>query len=303
MILCNLESAHSTLPRSPDYVSFTHSECGPHSNGTLSVEDIQKRKLQYRYVVCIHGSLKNNYSTYQRLVEQVEVNSIFGADHFALYNWTGSPILRPYIDYYVQRGKMTLYDWQIPSFRGPTHNGGQLSLINDCLYRYMYRSKYLVFVDIDEFIVPRKHLSWDSMLNAATCHNYGTAVFRNVFFETRYPDDEEYLSNKTLRQFDDMLTLRKSTRDQSPLKCGRRSKIITRPESVILGTVHVVEASLAPSCCMDPNIGLLHHYRDTRILENERVVKDKTMYIFADRIVSSVQKVLADVASQLRLRP
>lgn len=32
---------------------------------------------------------------------------------------------------------------------------GLFAALNDCLYRTMYRYKYLALVDLDEFIIPR----------------------------------------------------------------------------------------------------------------------------------------------------
>ncbi len=36
---------------------------------------------------------------------------------------------------------------------------------NDCLYRNLYRFKYLVVVDLDEVIVPRLDKDWHGLLN------------------------------------------------------------------------------------------------------------------------------------------
>jgi hypothetical protein len=44
------------------------------------------------------------------------------------------------------------------------HYFAQLAALNDCLYRNMYVSKYVVFQDLDEFIIPRKQLTWTDML-------------------------------------------------------------------------------------------------------------------------------------------
>ena len=58
------------------------------------------------------------------------------------------------------------------------HYGQSLS-INECSYRNMYRVKYLVYTDLDEFIVPRKSIGWKDMMNQIDNEKYGTFVFRN----------------------------------------------------------------------------------------------------------------------------
>lgn len=38
---------------------------------------------------------------------------------------------------------------------GDIHYFGQIPALNDCLYRYMYKSKYIALHDPDEFILPQ----------------------------------------------------------------------------------------------------------------------------------------------------
>ncbi len=35
---------------------------------------------------------------------------------------------------------------------------------NDCLYRNLYKYKYLAILDLDEVIMPQKHEDWHEML-------------------------------------------------------------------------------------------------------------------------------------------
>ena len=46
------------------------------------------------------------------------------------------------------------------------HYYGQLAAANDCLYRYMYTSQYIAFIDLDELIVPRGNLTtWGQLFD------------------------------------------------------------------------------------------------------------------------------------------
>lgn len=53
--------------------------------------------------------------------------------------------------------------------------------INECVYRNMYRVKYLVFTDLDEFIVPRKSFGWPGMMKIENL-KYDTYLFRHSYF-------------------------------------------------------------------------------------------------------------------------
>ena len=64
------------------------------------------------------------------------------------------------------------FDW------GIFWNYGQEVLIHDCLYRNMFVARRLVFVDMDEFIVPRRSgsLGWSDVIRDAGCPET-TALF------------------------------------------------------------------------------------------------------------------------------
>ena len=290
MLECKVGQLNESLEKPPDHVSFSLNRCTHQSNGTLRVINIQERRKEYKYVVCIHGALHQNYSHWYRLVEHVEVHTLFGADYYAIYNNTGSSVLRPNLDYYRDTGRMEVHEWHIPP--GTAHNNGQLSLINDCLYRFMYRTQYLALVDLDEFIVPKGKVSWDSMLKTGPCKDHLSFLFRNVFFNA---EDSASLNN-SLSHFGKSLTLTRTTRPDYIFPCGTRSKFIARPESILTGTVHYPESPPGVSCCMKTRNGLLHHYRDS--LPSGKLgesVHDTTMYEFAKDILASVNRTIKGV--------
>lgn len=93
---------------------------------------------------------------------------------------------------------------------------GLFAALNDCLYRTMYRYKYLALVDLDEFIVPRqvdtlnellRWVWWDggfpnesylivwiffsSLNNRVRNRNTGAYSFQNAFFYLQFADDPQ----------------------------------------------------------------------------------------------------------------
>ena len=126
-----------------------------------------------------------------RLVEWLEAHRLWGVGEVNVYttlvdNATDS-ILKRYADTGFVRYR------QSP---GPLGDDSEYSIllsmspvINDCMYRNMYRYRYVVCTDLDELIVPANpHRNYSGMLRAAAAaatranaiiHSY---LFRNIYF-------------------------------------------------------------------------------------------------------------------------
>lgn len=100
--------------------------------------------LQKRYNVSICAIFKNEASY---LKEWIEFNHIVGVDHFYLYNNNSDDdyytVLKPYVD----GGLVTLIQWP--------YNQKQMECYITCIKEYSSETKWLGFIDIDEFIVPK----------------------------------------------------------------------------------------------------------------------------------------------------
>ena len=89
-----------------------------------------------------------------------------GVEHFVIYNFTSDPLTNRILNYYVNEGFLTVVQWQVPYHVIPKnhyydlvkynelHSVGQFTMLNDFLYRLYWSTKYIVNVDLDEFIVP-----------------------------------------------------------------------------------------------------------------------------------------------------
>lgn len=111
------------------------------------------------------------------LVQFVELSRLLGANHVVFYvveqqwraeppytEWispssTGRPVsevVRQVLDRYATLGLVTTVKWQLPAAVADSiWYGGQLIAVNDCLYRTSHAFRYVVFNDLDEFVVPR----------------------------------------------------------------------------------------------------------------------------------------------------
>lgn len=100
-----------------------------------------QRERKYNVAVC---AIFKNEAPY--LKEWIEFNHIIGVEHFYLYNNNSEDdyisVLKPYIN----SGLVTLTQWP--------KNQAQMECYNDCITNYREETRWLGFIDIDEFIVP-----------------------------------------------------------------------------------------------------------------------------------------------------
>ena len=301
----------------PYLVVLSDTRCGP-PLAVLPVTDNSGAKLRSNFTVCLHKAFIHGYDNVAQFVEWVEVNRILGADRFLVYNFTGNPVLLPYIEHYVRTGVVEFHQWPVHDFedRIPGYMG-QVALINDCIFRSMYDTRYLLLVDVDEFVVPQTHSSWPKLLTAAVtpCATEPDTLVQNTFFLRQHPADGSYTRNQTLVKLK-LDTLSLMHRVNFTFPCSIRTKLIVQPKLVTLAAVHyavdLVNGREPSSCCMPQSLVRLHHYRKWHKSVNhswhdeffnaipyhpyfENVVEDRRMDAFSARISGEVANVYNEV--------
>lgn len=114
-----------------------------------------KDRNDRKYNVSICAIFKNE-SPY--LKEWIEYHRLVGADHIYLYNNNSDDSYRSVVSPYVDRGWVTLIDWP--------HDQKQMEAYIDCIKNYSHETKWLGFIDIDEFVVPKSTDSIPDFLSA-----------------------------------------------------------------------------------------------------------------------------------------
>jgi hypothetical protein len=187
---------------SADNVNYTTNDSINSRPGTFASQKV-------RYTVCL-ALLHSNYSDYKRFIETVELNRMFGARRIIVYVQSTSPDVQLVLDSYSRDGIVETIPWDSLPLTSWTENTnlndrtmqihyfGQVAALNDCLYRSLSRSTFVVFTDVDEVVVPRNvtvktEEAWTDMLEQAT-HDWlssgsakfssfpGVYMIKNVFF-------------------------------------------------------------------------------------------------------------------------
>lgn len=97
-----------------------------------------------KYNVSICAIFKNEASY---LKEWIEFHHIVGVDHFYLYNNNSEDNFMKILQPYIENNWVTLVEWP--------HNQMQMEAYMDGIKNFSSETKWLGFIDIDEFIVPK----------------------------------------------------------------------------------------------------------------------------------------------------
>jgi hypothetical protein len=78
------------------------------------------------------------------LREWIEFHRLVGVDRFFLYDHESTDASRDVLAPYLEDGTVVVHDW-------PVHPG-QIEAFNDCLDRHRNDSRWIAFIDVDEFL-------------------------------------------------------------------------------------------------------------------------------------------------------
>lgn len=106
----------------------------------------KKRDIAERQYKVSIGAIFKNEALY--LKEWIEFHRIVGVEHFYLYNNNSDDNYLDVLAPYIKRNIVTLVDWP--------KNQAQIEAYKDCIHKYAKETRWMGFVDIDEFVVPRK---------------------------------------------------------------------------------------------------------------------------------------------------
>ena len=120
-------------------------------------------------------------------------------------------------------------------------------MLNDCLYRYMFKTRYIAFIDVDEIIVPKKVFTWTHLLESIQIlqnhTNVGGYIFPSVVFNVNL-SSTLLNNNKSLSKHHILQSLTKFSRLSNYFKHSLRSKAIVVPTALEIMTVHVIDTFL-----------------------------------------------------------
>ena len=253
------------------------------------------------FAICVRP-LFGESITVDDLIEFIEVNRVFGAQLFFFYvDESVDPSVLRCIREYERLGVVESTPWKLPAeLDKRIPEKGQYFTMIECVYRLMYRTKYLTITDIDEFIVPTRTDNWRSMLaliDAESKHGHGDRIasysFRNRFFLPDAPvvkPTEQTLPANWSNRF---RVLTKITGETKLYPWTERSKMMAPPERILVWHTHVIlDHQVVPpgetNVYVDEKDAVMHHYRKHSIVSGD-VANYTRMWHFTSKIVSSLR--------------
>ncbi|XP_067140334.1 beta-1,4-galactosyltransferase galt-1-like [Centruroides vittatus] len=256
--------------------------------------------------VCIRP-LYGPFNQSVSLIEFVNYYNAAGVDHFYFYTQDIVPEIYQLFKFILNEGKISisLLNWNIGLDSELIHESGQLAHIQDCILRSRNNFRYVILVDLDEFIIPHYQDNLKEMLYNldAKYNNVGSYVFPMAFFCDEYIFQER----KSFGNFP-FITLSNFIRQKTLWYYHERSKTIVNPAVVKIGGIHFVwkHFDTYREVRVSGDVALLNHYRSCCGMQqtwifhlksfhvlSDKTLKDKSMLKFQEKMLnSSIMKAL-----------
>ncbi|XP_075042229.1 glycosyltransferase family 92 protein F13G3.3-like [Mixophyes fleayi] len=278
----------------------------------LPLFQIQNRDVKpfsTNFTVCI-STMYRNYNNVLQFIQTMEMYRILGAQRIMIYLNNCSSQVEKVMQYYITEGVLEVIPWPIQRYFTTDHawlysaNGkdigyyGQMATLNDCIYRNMYRTKFVVLIDIDEIILPFKHQTWDRMMESLQQQNPGVGIFlfQNHIFPQTVATDGNFSNTSSWKNLPGFNILQYVHREPGG-KYLKAQKMIVDPRTVIQTSVHTVLKHIGGSTEVPFKTALIHHCKGPKY-PNASLIEDKTIWRYNASLIRNVNKVLSQIDLQ-----
>ncbi|TRY54393.1 hypothetical protein DNTS_023676 [Danionella cerebrum] len=266
------------------------------------------KTFKFNFTVCI-SNLFGNYNNVLQFVQTIEMYKLLGVQHMVIYKTSCGPELDKLLKHYESEGFLEIVPWPIDQFLNPSpgwnfqkHGGdlhyyGQLVTLNECIYRHMYQSKYLLLNDIDEIIMPYKHDNLQSLMEELQSVKPNVGVFlieNHIFPKTQFEVSGRFKRNEW-SNIPGINIMEHIYREPDRKTVFNPTKMIINPRKVDHTSVH--------SCLKDFAGGSYHvPFKVCRIvhvriplqgrLAKEQLFEDKRVWDFEKELIPNVDRTL-----------
>ncbi|XP_069098641.1 uncharacterized protein [Pleurodeles waltl] len=293
----------------PKYIALDSSQDA--NIDKLSVFGIQNlhppTSFYVNFTVCI-STMFGNYDNVLQFTQTIEMYKLLGAGRVTIYKNNCSLLIERLLQYYIAEGIVEVVPWPIEKYLAPAkawHHSmdakdigyyGQLVTLNDCMYRNMYRSKYVVLIDLDEIILPLKHHDWTSMMDSLQKQhpNVGAFLFENHVFPKHVFSPTEGFNTSSWEAVPGVDILKHIHREPDRKDYFNNRKMILNPRTVIQTSVHSILKAHKGSLNIPIDVALLYHCKGPNqpTLPRESLIEDPTIRKYMIPLTENVNNVL-----------
>uniref|UniRef100_A0A1I8GNH3 Glycosyltransferase family 92 protein n=1 Tax=Macrostomum lignano TaxID=282301 RepID=A0A1I8GNH3_9PLAT len=303
LISCKNPAADGEVPYAVSFVrvciKFKRTKMSMHPVIPLPSEPVRNG----RFAVCM-SPLKSKYDKVDELVQTLELNRLFGADHFFVYKHSTSRRVTELLSNKHFSSDVTVLPFHPPQkVDGKTKSSdsaeevkyyGTIVMLQDCVLRTAAQYEFVVSTDTDEVIVPRGEgfRSWRDLTRAFMSDgSIGGLLFQNSFFRLEWASDPGVSANTTISGLK-LNTLLKLNREAEVHVHGSRSKMIIKPHFVLMLGVNYVWQYLNERNTefIKYNVAGLHHYSigGSKEMHRDDYVRDPLMLQYREQLVAKV---------------
>ncbi|XP_068608237.1 uncharacterized protein [Brachionichthys hirsutus] len=307
-VLCQIpegcDATHVSLLSQGDEPENSHHVWLPVRNQKSEEEE---KKPQFDFTVCI-SNLFAKYNNVLQFAQTLEMYRLLGVGRVVIYNTSCGPDLERLLQGYVQEGFVEMVPWPIDKHLVPStgwlfsrsggdvHYFGQLATLNECIYRSMERSRYVLLNDIDEIAMPYKYDSLKPLMETLQQQHPHVGVFliENHIFPKSPFEDRKDGPLPTWRGVPGFNILQHVFREEPDRSQPHPFKMIVDPRLVEQTSVHEVLKTFGQVLKVPPELcHIIHsplHVPKPKPLERLRV--DTRLWDFKDQLLPSMKTVL-----------
>ncbi|XP_046375756.1 uncharacterized protein LOC124148619 [Haliotis rufescens] len=238
------------------------------------------------------SALHSNFSNTLQLIQTLEISLMFGVEHFIVYNYSIHESAMNVLKHYRNLGVLEILPWDVPLNRSEIYYFAQLAVIQECMYRNLHVSEFILTGDTDEVYIPKVYANTLDMIvdNLKGRPSCSCLLVRNTFFPVNL---QPHTGNFTLKQEARRLNLTYLLYTSHLIinNPGKRSKVIIKPTGVEIVGTHTVKKFRKGhnGCICQYSRCLLHHYRIVPPKEWGSVrATDDTLLKYSEKIVQRV---------------
>ncbi|XP_076013797.1 beta-1,4-galactosyltransferase galt-1-like [Genypterus blacodes] len=305
-VLCEIpkkcRATHVTLVPNKEAVKHTFL---PIRNQKTNGDEAQH--FDFNFTVCI-SSLFGDYNNVLQVAQTLEMYRLLGVNRVVIYNTSCGPELDRLLRGYSQEGFVEIVPWPIDHHLKPSHGWsfsehggelhyfGQLTTLNECTYRNMERSRYVLLNDIDEIIMPYKHNNLMSLMDELQLQHPKTGVFliENHIFPKIYFEPSGKFKLPQWNGVPGINILEHIYREEPNRNVYHPHKMIVRPRAVEQTSVHEPLQIFEDRFKVPPDLCRIIHTRHVlrKELKLDQLHVDTKLWNFSGKLIPNVDKVL-----------
>ena len=273
----------------PDAVLVTYPNCTTPLTPNLPVYCVQGER-EFTFATCLHQPLELKNDKLLDMVSWLEIQRVIGVEHITIYNQNIGPLILETLQSYQRKGFVDIIDWKLDNTENRIGVNGQLGLINDCFYRYLGKSQYILFIDKDELIIPHSKSNLKEMIKYINERQHHITQYR--FYNSFWHDVGEVVSeaeNYMIRNIYTPVYFKRTHRTKDCPSTTRYKNIIEAKYAARIGVHHVYSMKKGQKRYQVPvGIGLMHHYRSPDYAINEAMIRDDIMSKYVEEVMSNM---------------